>query len=160
MRALTQARQAAGTEGGAAGWLKRASVVAEVIGVEDEVAVPGLQLDTLGDPLVEAADSCGAPVGYVSMVSATRSDDFNAGAGIKGRRTRAWGCADGKGEGGRRRREVEGAIDGTKGVAANRGAGRSQPMLGATVVDVRSATELSLPRRITQNLQNSLQAAG
>jgi hypothetical protein len=89
MRALTQARQAAGTEGGAAGWLKRASVVAEVIGVEDEVAVPGLPLDTLGDPLVEAADSCGAPVGYVSMVSATRSDDCNAGAGIKGRRTRA-----------------------------------------------------------------------
>jgi hypothetical protein len=118
MRVLTQARQAAGTEGGAAaaGWLKRASMVAEVIGVEDEVAVPGLPLDTLGDPLVEADDSCGAPIGYVSMVSATRSDDFNASAGIKGRRTRAWGCADGKGEGGRRRREVEGAIDGTKGL--------------------------------------------
>lgn len=98
MRALTQARQAAGTEGGAAGWLKRASVVAEVIGVEDEVAVPGLPLDTLGDPLLEAADSCGAPVEYVSMVSGTRSDDFNADAGtsIKGPEDALGGCRGGE----------------------------------------------------------------
>jgi hypothetical protein len=38
-------------------------VVAECIGVVvDEVAVPGLSLDTEGDPLLEAAVSCGAAI--------------------------------------------------------------------------------------------------
>lgn len=73
---LTQAVQAAGTEEAAAvaepaepgaapvvGWVKRASadtVVAEVIGVEVEVAVSGLPQDTDGEALVEAAESGGA----------------------------------------------------------------------------------------------------
>jgi hypothetical protein len=30
--------------------------------VVDEVAVPGLSLDTDGEPLVEAGVSCGAPI--------------------------------------------------------------------------------------------------
>lgn len=47
---LTQARQAAGTDGGAVGWVWRALVVAEARGVADEVAVPGLSLDAEGGP--------------------------------------------------------------------------------------------------------------
>jgi len=50
-------------------------MVADVIGVVDEVAVPGLSLDTDGELLVPFAGICGAPVKYVS-ISATRSDDF------------------------------------------------------------------------------------
>lgn len=59
------------TEGGGAGcWEGRPSrpMVAERVVVEDEVAVPGLSLDIVGDPLVEAADECGASGENVSMV--------------------------------------------------------------------------------------------
>jgi hypothetical protein len=38
-------------------------VVAEKRGVDDEVAVPGLSLDTEGEPLLAAADLSGASGG-------------------------------------------------------------------------------------------------
>lgn len=43
-------------------------MVAEKAFDEEEVAVPGLSLDTAGEPLVEAADECGASGEKVSMV--------------------------------------------------------------------------------------------
>jgi len=67
---LTQARHAAGTEGGGTACDMRASVVAERPRVADEVAVPGLSLDTAGEPLLEAADECGAS-GENDSISAT-----------------------------------------------------------------------------------------
>jgi len=75
-RKLTQARHAAGTDGGGAGWDRRPSVlVAESTTVEDEVAVPGLSLDTAGEPLLEVADDCGASgeKGSMSAINPTRS---------------------------------------------------------------------------------------
>lgn len=49
-------------------------MVPERVVVEDEVAVPGLSLDIVGDPLVEAADECGASGENVSMVGNQMED--------------------------------------------------------------------------------------
>jgi hypothetical protein len=58
-------------------------VVADGATVEDEVAVPGLSLETIGEPLLEAADDSGASgeKGSMSAINPTRS-----GAGSDGRR--------------------------------------------------------------------------
>lgn len=57
----THARHAAETDGGGCPDCdERPSKVAETPNEEGVVAVPGLSLDTVGEPLLEAADDCGA----------------------------------------------------------------------------------------------------
>jgi hypothetical protein len=86
------ARHAAGTDGGAAGCCDaRPSVVADGATVEDKVAVPGLSLETVGEPLLEAADDSGASgeKGSMSAINPTQSgadSDGRREAGFCGRR--------------------------------------------------------------------------
>ena len=56
-------------------------LVAESTTVEDEVAVPGLSLDTAGEPLLEVADDCGASgeKGSMSAINPTRSGGDQGG---------------------------------------------------------------------------------
>jgi len=64
----------------------RPSVVAE----SPEVAVPGLSLDTVGEPLLEAADECGASgeKGSMSAIGQSILRDQGPGrTGVDGRRS-------------------------------------------------------------------------
>lgn len=57
---LTQGRQAAGTEGGGADDCDVVVATEPFRTVPEEVAVPGLSLDTAGELLLEAPFKCGA----------------------------------------------------------------------------------------------------